>query len=60
MNTFGNNWKRKVAQATSWIGLEQTADYQNYIDSHSSNTLQRLYLEVFKNIEILDAKSDCL
>ena len=60
MNTFGSNWKRKVAQATSWIGLEQTAGYQNYIDSHSSNTLQKLYLEVFKNIEILDAKSDCL
>ncbi|MCK6607624.1 MAG: hypothetical protein L6Q46_04875 [Flavobacterium sp.] len=60
MNVFGNRWKQKVAQATSWIGLEETADYQNYINSHSSNILQKLYLEVFKSIEILDAKSTCL
>jgi hypothetical protein len=60
MNTFGNNWKRKVAQATSWIGLELTASYQNYINSHQSNFPQWQYLTLFKNLEILDAKSDCL
>ncbi|WP_396177059.1 hypothetical protein [Flavobacterium sp.] len=60
MNVFGNKWKRKVAQATSWIGLELTAGYQNYINSHQSNFPQWQYLTVFKNLEILDAKSDCL
>lgn len=59
MNFFGNRWKQKVAQATSWIGLEQTEGYQNYINSHSPFILQKLYLEVFRSIEILDAKSTC-
>jgi hypothetical protein len=59
MNFFGNRWKQKVAPATSWIGLEQTEGYQNYINSHSSFILQKLYLEVFRSIEILDAKSTC-
>lgn len=60
MNVFGNNWKRKVAQATSWIGLEETAGYQNYINSHQSNFTQYGYIRFFKNVEVLDAKSDCL
>lgn len=52
--------KRKVAQATSWIGLEKTAEYQNYKNSHLSNFLQYQYITVFKSIEVLDAKSTCL
>lgn len=60
INVFGNNWKRKVAQATSWIGLEETTGYQNYRDSHLSNILQHQYVTAFKNTEILDAKSTCL
>jgi hypothetical protein len=60
MNVFGTNWKKKVAQATSWIGLEQTAGYQNYIDSHLSDFPKYQYLNLFKNVEILNAKSNCL
>jgi len=60
MNVFGANWKRKVAQATSWIGLEQTAGYQNYKNLHQPNFQQYQYITVFKSIEILNAKSTCL
>lgn len=60
MNLFGNRWKQKVAQATSWIGLEQTAEYISYVDSHLTNISQYQYIVYFKNIEVLDAKSNCL
>lgn len=60
MNIFGNRWKQKIAQATSWIGLEETAGYDNYIDSHQSNFPQWQYLTLYKNTEILAAKSTCL
>ncbi|WP_291136890.1 hypothetical protein [Flavobacterium sp. UBA7663] len=60
MNIFGNRWKQKIAQATSWIGLEETAGYDNYIDSHQSNFTQWQYLTLYKNTEILAAKSTCL
>ncbi|WP_445712155.1 hypothetical protein [Flavobacterium sp.] len=60
ISVFGNRWKQKVAQAASWIGLEKTQGYLAYIDSHLSDFPKYQYLNLFKNVEILDAKSNCL
>lgn len=48
-NVFGANWKQEVSKAVSWIGLEGTIEYNNYLNS---------YTDPFKQAYILGAKSE--
>jgi hypothetical protein len=57
---FGQlNWKEEVAKAASWIGLEGTAEYINYIDSYTTQPLKFVYITDIK-FKLQNAKTDCL
>jgi hypothetical protein len=59
INLFGeNNWIEKVAEAISWLGLEETQEYSNYFNS-ITNPLEQLYIMDI-NYKIQTAKSNCL
>lgn len=58
INLFGTNWKKEVSKAISWIGLEQTAEYDSYINSYPPNSGQKFYHVSIKN-EIQLSKNEC-
>ena len=59
ISLFGsNNWIEKIAEAISWIGLENTQEYTNYINS-IVNPIELLYILDIRN-KIQSAKSNCL
>ncbi|TYA52962.1 hypothetical protein [Formosa maritima] len=59
ISLFGTtNWIENVAEAISWIGLENTQEYTNYINS-IVNPVKLLYILNIRN-KIQSAKSNCL
>jgi len=59
ITTFGvNNWIEKVAEAVSWIGLEDTTEYQNYLNSYPNNSIQYFYISSI-NSQIITANKNC-
>lgn len=58
INLFGNTWKEKLSEAASWIGLEATDGYIDYLNSYSTNYLQLLYITDFKT-KLNNAKKTC-
>ncbi|MBO6185479.1 MAG: hypothetical protein J6O88_12450 [Chryseobacterium sp.] len=55
---FGNNWKTELSKAVSWIGLENTADYNNYINNYSSSVSKLTYLSQIRT-KIQNLKNTC-
>ena len=56
---FGEfNWKEEVAKAASWIGLEGTTEYLEYVDSYTSEPFKFAYITDIK-FKLQNAKSDC-
>ncbi|HEX8577875.1 MAG TPA: hypothetical protein VF677_16440 [Flavobacterium sp.] len=58
INLFGSSWKREIAKASSYVGLEKTSNFINYINGYSSNTSKFLYLMDFRN-KMSTANNDC-
>ena len=56
--TFGSNWKQEVAQAISWIGLENTNEYSTYINNYSTQPLKFLSISDIRN-KISNTNSNC-
>ena len=59
ISTFGTNWRRELAKGVSYIGLENTTEYQNYINEYSLLPIKILYLTDIRN-KISTAKNTCL
>ncbi|QHI36725.1 hypothetical protein IMCC3317_20950 [Kordia antarctica] len=54
------NWKEEVAKAISWIGLEGTIEYNNYIDNYTGNTnVAKFFYITGIKLKIETAKNDC-
>lgn len=58
INVFGNNWKQELAKAISWIGLEQTSDYNSYISGYQSSPNKLLYISAIRN-KIQNSNKNC-
>ncbi|WP_430413127.1 hypothetical protein [Kordia sp.] len=61
ISIFGNmNWKEEVATAISWIGLEGTSEYLDYLNNYSApaNFLKLAYISQI-NQRIQTAKNNC-
>jgi len=56
-NIFGVDWKSEIAEAASWIGLESTNEYANYINQ-INNTIKQLYILDIQN-KVFNAEYDC-
>ena len=56
---FGNNWKREISKAASWMGLESTDGYINYLNGYSNNFQQFLFIQQIRN-NVSNLKSDCI
>ncbi|SEA77070.1 hypothetical protein [Psychroflexus halocasei] len=56
-NIFDADWKLQVSDAVSWIGLELTSEYLNYV-SQINNPAKQQYILDFRN-KINDAKNNC-
>ena len=48
-STFGTNWKQEVAEAISWIGLENTSEYSTYLNGFSTQPSKFLYINNIRN-----------
>jgi len=57
-NLFGSNWKKEISKAVSWIGLEKTDGYANYINNYSSSIQQFIFIQQIRN-NISNLNSDC-
>lgn len=57
---FGSDWKTEISEAVSWIGLESTNEYDNYVNyiNQLNDPAQQLYLLNIKN-KVLNAQDDC-
>ena len=59
ISIFGlSNWKQEIARAVSWIGLEGTSEFGDYLNSYSFAPTQLLYINDIRN-KILTANSNC-
>lgn len=58
-NLFGNNWKSEISKAVSWIGLEKTDGYSDYINNYGTNVQQFIYIQQIRN-NISNLNSNCL
>lgn len=58
ISTFGTNWKREISKGVSYIGLENTPEYQNFINEYSLLPIKMLYLTDIRN-KIATAKNTC-
>ena len=60
MNVFGSNWKIEVSKAASWIGLELTSQYTDYLSNYSGpNNFQKLQYVAGIKGKISNANSNC-
>ena len=57
-NVFGNNWKQEVARAVSWIGLEKTNNFLDYIASFGFN-IQKINFAQNIKIKIATLNKNC-
>lgn len=46
---FGNDWKQELAKGISWVGLEKTEGYNNYINAYSNQIAKILFLSQLRN-----------
>ncbi|MCD0478144.1 hypothetical protein LPB90_06725 [Chryseobacterium sp. LC2016-29] len=58
LNTFGSNWKKELAKAISWIGLEATSEYESYFNSYVSSPNKYFYIKEIRN-KILNSNNGC-
>src|SRR5690554_4471475 len=57
-NVFGNNWKQEVARAVSWVGLEKTNNFLDYIASFGFN-IQKINFAQNIKIKIATSNKNC-
>lgn len=55
---FGITWKNELAKAVSWIGLENTAEYNIYINSYNTSPIKGLYILQIRN-KISNLNNSC-
>ncbi|HQA75282.1 hypothetical protein, partial [Flavobacterium sp.] len=55
---FGINWRTKLAEAVSWIGLESTIEYTNYINTYSIDIPKFLHISNIRT-KISTANNNC-
>jgi hypothetical protein len=55
---FGNNWKQEISKISSWMGLEETVGYNNFILSYQGQTAKINYIINIRS-NLLNAKNDC-
>lgn len=58
INLFGNNWKQEISKAVSWLGLENTAEYNTYYNTYNTNPQKQLYIALIKT-KITNSNNNC-
>lgn len=56
-NVFGEDWQQEVSEAASWIGLESTSEYANYINGFNDPNKQSYVLDI--KFKVFNALNDC-